>query len=400
MEDKKPQISREEMISRFQKLARNIDKYDPGYDRAINLSNIIGYDGKNVTYEKLMGLSTKDPLWVVLSRVYFNEPQYQRIILYYATLFLNYYYVSPIGLMGKAVNKKKLEKEYNETLDFLDEEINVENFTTQVLIDILVEGRTFYYYDFVNIDGKVYFQMCKIPSDYCTIVGTAQNGQMPIFEIDMSFIDSIVAAMSNIDSKITKEDVLKQYPKGLRNAYNRWKNNGERKLLVTPVHGIGFTTYNEMPPFAAIIKQIVRTRKFEDVRDNYIEDSLQKILFQRIDVNGNGDPEVDLALAAEFHSNLKKISKKMTRVNALTSLADIKVLDLSDSSREKDLDFVDKFEEKMYNEAGVPQALFNGDTAGILEVSAKKDEAFMWALMDKISIWLSFICNAEIGARQ
>lgn len=400
MEDKKPQISREEMISRFQKLARNIDKYDPGYDRAINLSNIIGYDGKNVTYEKLMGLSTKDPLWVVLSRVYFNEPQYQRIILYYATLFLNYYYVSPIGLMGKAVNKKKLEKEYNETLDFLDEEINVENFTTQVLIDILVEGRTFYYYDFVNIDGKVYFQMCKIPSDYCTIVGTAQNGQMPIFEIDMSFIDSIVAAMSNIDSKITKEDVLKQYPKGLRNAYNRWKNNGERKLLVTPVHGIGFTTYNEMPPFAAIIKQIVRTRKFEDVRDNYIEDSLQKILFQRIDVNGNGDPEVDLALAAEFHSNLKKISKKMTRVNALTSLADIKVLDLSDSSREKDLDFVDKFEEKMYNEAGVPQALFNGDTAGILEVSAKKDEAFMWALMEKISIWLSFICNAEIGARQ
>ena len=185
----------------------------------------------------------------------------------------------------------------------------------------------------------------------------------------------------------------------MRTAYYRWKNNGERKILVTPVHGIGFTSYNGMPPFAGILRQIVRMRKFEDVRDNYIEDSLQKILFQHVKIDSNGDPEIDLALAAEFHDNLKKITKKMERVNALTSLADVSVLDLSDTSRENDLDFIDKFEEKMYNEAGVPQAIFNGDTAGVLEFSARKDESFIWNIMEKISTWLSFICNAEIGAR-
>ena len=398
---KKDFEEKDAMLARFQKLAKSINKYDPNYDKVLDLERIRGLNYKNISYDQLMDLSPEDPLWITLSRVYFNEPQYQRIIMYYATLFLNYYYVSPVDLTstGRTVNKKKLEKEYNDTLTFLDEDINVEDFTLHSLIDILVDGRVFYYYDFINVDGKLYFQMCKLPSDYCKIIGNAKNGQMPIFELDISFIDQVIASIATIDSGITREDVLKQYPRGLRTAYNRWKNNAERKLLVTPVHGIGFTTYNEMPPFAGVLRQVVRTRKFEEVRDNYIEDSLQKILFQHIKIDSNGDPEIDLALAAEFHANLKKITKGMERVNALTSLADVSVLDLSDTSRENDLDFIDKFEEKMYNEAGVPQAIFNGETAGVLEFSARKDESFIWGIMEKISIWLSFICNAEIGAR-
>ena len=394
MEEKDKQA----MISRFQKLAKAINKYDPNYDRVLDVDRIRGYNANNISYEKLMDLPLDDPLWITLSRLYFNEPQYQRIIMYYATLMLDYYYVSPVNIVGK-VNNKKLDKEYNEVLEFLDDEIAVEDFTVKVLTDILVEGSTFYYYDFVNLDGKVYFQMCKLPRDYCKIIGSSKNGQMPIFELDLSFIDTVIANMVALNVKITKEDVLKQYPKGIRSAYNRWKNSGDREILITPVHGIGFTTYNGMPPFAAIIRQIVRMRKFEDVRDNYIEDSLQKILFQHVQVDSNGDPEIDLALAAEFHANLKKIVKGMNRVNALTSLADVDVLDLSDTSRDGDLDFIDKFEDKMYNEAGVPKAIFDGDTAGLLEFSAMKDESFMWNLMTPIATWLSFICNAEIGAR-
>ena len=392
-------VEKEEMISRFQKLAKAINKYDPNYDRTLNLDRIRGYNSKSITYEKLMDLSPEDPLWITLSRLYFNEPQYQRIIMYYATLFCNYYYVSPVDLPNK-INDTKLDKEYNEILNFLDDEINVENFTVNTLKDILIEGSVFYYYDFINLDGKTYFQMSKLPRDYCTIIGTAKNNQMPIFQLDISFVDQVIASLSKYNLKITSEDVLKQYPKGIRNAYNRWKNNGERWTIITPTHGIGFTSYNGLPPFAGIIKQIVRMVKFEEVRDNYIEDSLQKILFQQVEIDENGDPEIDLALAAEFHENLKKITKNMERVNALTSLAKVDVLDLSDTSRDSDLDFIDKFEDKMYNEAGVPRAIFDGDTAGLLEFSAMKDESFIWNIMNTISIWLSFISNAEIGSRK
>lgn len=387
------------MIATFKKLAKSINKYDPGFDRVLTLDRIRGLNPNTITYERLMDLPLDDPLWITLSRLYFNDPQYQRIILYYATLFYGYYYVSPTEIENKSVNKKKLEKEYRDTLRFLDDEIGVERFTQHCLIDILTEGAVFYYYDFVNLDGQIYFQMCKLPRDYCTIVGAAKNGQMPIFELDLTFVDAVIAATVRDELRLTKEDVLKQYPKGIRSAYNSWKNGGDRIILVSPVHGIGFTTYNGMPAFANIIRQIARMRKFEEVRDDYIEDSLQKILFQHVQVDSNGDPEIDLALAAEFHDNLKRITKSMSRVNALTSLAEVSVLDLSDTSRDTSLDFIEDFEDKMYDEAGVPQALFAGDTAGLVELAMLKDEAFIWGIMDQIAVWLTFICNAEIGAR-
>ena len=390
---------RQEKIARYQKLAKSLtNKFDPGFDRVLTLEKIRGYDPKNISYEKLMSIPPDDALWVSLSKIYFNEPQYQRIILYYAALYLGYYYVSPVDL-DKKINKKTLEKEYREVLRLLDEEINVESFTLQVLIDILTEGDTFYYYDFINLDAKIYFQMCKLPSSYCKIIGSAKNNQMPIFELDLSFIDTVVASLTTADSKISKDDVLKQYPKGLRSGYLKWKNGGDRKMLITPATGVGFTTYNGLPPFAAVIRQLVRIRKFEDVRDNYIEDSLQKILFQYVEVDDNKDPEIDLALAAEFHDNLKRITKNMERVNAFTSLAEVSVLDLSDTSRQGDLDFISKFEEKLYSEAGVSKSLFDSSTAGLMEYSTMKDESFMWGLMEQISTWLSFISTAEIGAR-
>lgn len=393
-----PREDKAALIAKFQKLAKSLSKYDPGYDRVIDVEKVRGLNPKSISYEKLMELSPDDPTWIILSKVYFDEPQYQRIIMYYATLFLNYYYVSPVDLPEKP-NKKKLDKEYNEVLSFLDDEIGVENFTVRVLTDLLVEGTTFYYYDFINMDGKPYFQMCRLPSSYCRIIGSAKNGQMPIFELDLTFIDQVVSSLIGLNSSLTREDIIKQYPRGVRAAYNRWKNGGDREIIVTPSHGIGFSTYNGLPPFAGVIRQIVRMRKFEDVRDGYIEDSLQKILFQHVEIDSNGDPEIDLALAAEFHANLKRITKSMERVNALTSLADVSVLDLSDTSRESDLDFIELFEKKLYTEAGIPQAIFNGDTAGILEYSAMKDESFIWNLMEQISTWLSFICTAEIGAR-
>ena len=134
---------KDKLIARFQKLAKAINKYDPSYDKVLDLDRVRGYNPKSITYEKLMAWSPEDPLWITLSRVYYNEPQYQRIILYYATLFLNYYYVSPVDLSstGRTVNKKKLEKEYNDVLAFLDDEIKVEDFTVRTLIDILVDGK-------------------------------------------------------------------------------------------------------------------------------------------------------------------------------------------------------------------------------------------------------------------
>ena len=113
MVGKATQIEKDQLIARFQKLAKNISgMYDPVYDKILDIDRVRSVNPLSISYEKLMEMSPKDPLWITLSRLYFNEPQYQRIIMYYATLYLGYYYVSPVDIVGK-VNNKKLDKEYN-----------------------------------------------------------------------------------------------------------------------------------------------------------------------------------------------------------------------------------------------------------------------------------------------
>ena len=68
---------KDKLIARFQKLAKAINKYDPSYDKVLDLDRVRGYNPKSITYEKLKELSPEDPLWITLSRVYYNEPKYQ-----------------------------------------------------------------------------------------------------------------------------------------------------------------------------------------------------------------------------------------------------------------------------------------------------------------------------------
>lgn len=394
-------VDKSAIIAKYQKLAKTISRYEPTIEGISSIDRIVANPNLS-NYNHLMHLRPNSPEWINLSKMYFNEPQYQRIILYYAGLYLYYYYVSPTELETlKTVNHNKLDKEYRALLKFLDDDINIETFSLKAMIDVLVEGTAFYYYDWVNVDGKPYFQITKLPREYCTILGTAKNNQLPIFKIDLRFIDDIINNTKKYGLTITEEEILKQYPKEIVRAYKSFKSSksGDSSLLVTPIHGTVFSSYNGLPPFAQVIRQILRMRKFEDVRDDYIETSLQKILFQHVEVTKDGDPEIDLALAAEFHDNLKKITKQIERLNAFTSLADVKVLDLNDTSRDSDLKFIQEFEEKLYNEAGVPQELFDASTAGTLDFAAQKDESFMWGLIKQIELWLNFIVNAEIGAK-
>ena len=62
------------------------------------------------------------------------------MLKYLSTLLYNHYMIGPIINPDKKPNKKKLMNDYNAALRSLDEDINVENFTSKCLLDLLVEG--------------------------------------------------------------------------------------------------------------------------------------------------------------------------------------------------------------------------------------------------------------------
>lgn len=341
-------------------------------------------------------------LWRKFSRIYFGHPLYRRLLEYLAHIYYNSYIISPIFVDGKA-NKKKLMKDYNGALRTLDEDMQVEKFTTQALLDLLIEGQTFYYNEEYKKGATSYFKPIKLPTDYCKIIGTAGTPAINIFAVDLTFIDAAMAEMTK-GNLLTIEEVLKQYPKAIRAAYKEYKNGKSvNQWFIVPVeNGIAFTTSDGRPPFAFLLKEIARIQMLEPLKDDYIATNLTKLLVQLIDIDKEGNPEIDLELAAEFHKNLKAVASKKNNVDAITTLAkEIDVLSLGETGdATKNYEFLETYYDQFYNDAGVSKELFNSSTAGALKESQRRDAMYMWKMREQIAIWFNFylgtVCKKKI----
>ena len=357
----------------------------------------------NIKPDDILKTPTQDiKSWRKFSRVYFAHPLYRRILEYFANLYYNYYIISPI-FDDKKPNKKKLMKDYNAALRSLDEDIKVETFTNKVLLDLLIEGETYYFNEEYKKGANYYYKPIKLPTDYCKIIGTAGTPAINIFAVDLTFIDTAMAEMTK-GNLISQEEVLKQYPKAIRAAYKQFKEGKvDNQWFIVPVeNGIAFTTHDGRPPFAFLLKEIARIEKLEPLKDDYIATNMTKLLVQLIDIDKEGNPEIDLQLAAEFHKNLKAVAAKKNNVDALTTLAkEVDVLSLGESGdATKNYEFLKTYYDQFYNDAGVSAELFNSTTAGSLQESQKRDAIYMFKLREQIGIWMNFylgvVCNKKI----
>lgn len=340
--------------------------------------------------------------WRIYSRIFYGDSLYRRMLKYLSTMLYNHYMITPLTA-DKKPNKKKLLNDYNAVLRTLDEDMNVESFTSRVLLDLLIEGEAFYYLEEYKKGASVYFKPIKLPADYCRIIGTAGTPAINIYAVDLTFIDTMMADLlaKNI---LTREEILKQYPKDLRNAYLQFKKKtGNQWYIVPVVNGMAFTTEDGKPPFGYLVKTLARIDKFEELRDDYIATNLTKLLVQIIDIDKEGNPEIDLELAAEFHKNLRSIAEKKNNVDALTTLAkEVNVLTLGETGdASKNYDFLQTYYDQFFDDAGISAELFNSTTAGTLEYAEIKDEAFMADLRKQIENWFNYflntICNKKVS---
>ncbi len=340
---------------------------------------------------------TETNTWRIYSRIFFANPLYRRLIDYLSGIYYNQYFISPLLLEGKQANEKKLKNDYNTALRTLDEDINVESFTADVLSNLLIEGETYYYLEDYSKRGETYFKVIKLPTDYCKIIGTAGTPSINIMAIDLTFIDKVNASIIGNDI-LTLEEVLAQYPKDIRKAYLEYKkgtkSKAKRWMVVEPTKGIAFSTKDGKPPFAMLVKELARIGKFEQLRDDYLETNLSQILVQKIGVDKDGNPEIDLELAAEFHKNLKEIASKKQNLDAITTLAEIEAINLGGTGEQsKTYEFIKTFYSQFYDDAGISSELFNATTSGSLDYAEKRDEKYIHDLRLQVETWLNYFLN-------
>lgn len=332
--------------------------------------------------------------WRTYSRIFYGDSLYRRMLKYLSTLLYNHYMITPL-IHEKKVPKKKLLNDYTAALRTLDEDLTVEQLTGRILLDLLIEGETFYFLEEYKKGASVYFKPIKLPSDYCRIIGTAGTPAINIFAVDLTFIDTV---MSDLIAKniLTRDEILKQYPKDLKNAYLNFKTKKGKQWYVVPAeNSMAFATEDGRPPFGFLVKTLARIDKFESLRDDYIATNLTKLLVQIIDIDKDGNPEVDLQMAAEFHKNLRAIAEKKANIDAFTTLAkEVEVLTLGETGdAAKNYDFLKTYYDQFFDDAGLSSEMFNSTTSGAMEYSEIKDEAFMADLRNQIEVWFNYFLN-------
>lgn len=238
------------------------------------------------------------------------------------------------------------------------------------------------YYGY-RVEQKDAAYLQELPADYCRSRYKI-NGK-PIVEFNIKYFDE---KFVDIDYRIR---VLKLFPKEFRKAYLSYRNGTLKKdfngddagwFVLDPEKTVKFNLSNtDVPLFVSVIPKIMDLEDAQDLDKKRMEQQLLRLVIQEMPLDKNGESIFDIPEIQAFHNNAVEMVGDAVGISVLTTLADVKVEDLSDNGNMSSADQLEKVERTVYNEAGVSQKQFNTDGNIALEKSIANDEATMTDLL-------------------
>ena len=184
--------------------------------------------------------------------------------------------------------------------------------------------------------------------------------------------------------------ILKMFPVEFRKAYLSWKKGTLKKdfagdedgwFLLDPKKTVKFNIGNsDIPLFVAVLPAIMDLDDAQDLGQKKLAQQIMKIIVQQFPLDKNYDLVFDMDEMAALHQNAVSMLGDAIGVDVLSTVADVKVHDLSDDS-DTTVDQLANAESAVYTEAGVSQMQFNTDGNIALEKSIANDEATMASLL-------------------
>lgn len=315
-----------------------------------------------------------------LSRFFYRYSGiYHRVLIYYASLLLYDYVVTP--KMTKAVDKNKMLTRYNNALEFLDKLRVAENFKS-ITEKILKQG---VYYGFLRIfpDGVV-FQ--ELPIEWCRS-RYKNDCNVNILEFNVRYFDTITMGTE-------REEVLASFPRQVVQYYNNRDSMEDTWMRVPDTLGVVFYFEDFIPFFVSAIPEIYRLEQAQDREADRDAEELQKLLIVRMPISNKtdelifSDDEVEI-----MHAGMVNMLKNNDYINVLTTYGDASLEQAQNTSSQAQRNSLEKFTDTVYDYLGVSKLLFNAEGNTALKYSVDKDTALMFRFADQFATWLTFIVN-------
>lgn len=335
----------------------------------------------NLNYEKMQDIS---------NFFYRVNGIYQRLCRYMAYMYRYDWFVTPYVNEDKLTNPDKILKSFNDVLTYLDN-FQVKKYFGEVALKVIRNG-CYYGYLIPQADRML---IQELPPKYCRSRFMVE-GSRPVVEFNMKFFDD---AFSDSSQRMR---MLKLFPEEFKRGYKLYKDgklvpdflgdtSGWYMLDIDRV--IKFNINGEdVPIFISTIPAIIDLDYAQDLDRKKLAQQLLKIIIQKMPIDKNGDLVFDVDEAQALHNNVVQMLSRAIGVDVLTTFADVDVADMSSTSATTATDDgMERVKDAIFDQAGVPQLVFNTDGNIALEKSILNDEASMYNLIQQFEQFLNLL---------
>lgn len=382
-------------------------------DAVLNLGALQKTDKKIYNkYNILKAIATNDVITLRKISNYFYRTSgiYWRVCNYMAQLYRYDWYIVP-EIFDDKTKSEAITKEYIKLLHYLDNSY-IKKVCGEIALNVIRDG-CYYAYIIPSDEGLI---LQELPVNYCRSRYKVAN--LPAVEFNMAYFDQ------KFPDVAYRQKILRLFPDEIQKAYVLYKQGKltqdydylmDREYrrgdecppnsgwyLLTPGTCIKFNLYgSDMPLFVSGIPALLDLDAAEDLAQKKQMQQLVKILIQNLPMDKNGDLIFDIDEARDIHNNAVKMLSKAIGVDVLTTFADVKSIDLSDSSAaDTTTASVENATTNVYNELGVSENLFNTDGNLSLEKSILTDESVMRNLIFQFEIFFDQVVKSRASSNQ
>ena len=298
--------------------------------------------------------------------LYLSSPQYQRLVNYFANLWLWRYIVVPLTYDVSKENKS-FTTSYNKAL----KQIAIWNFNDELSKIALIAVKEGIFYGVSWQAGESFF-IQQINPDYCS-VSTIEDGTY-IFNVDMSKI---------------KEDELDLYPPEFTKMYNNYKATKVKEQTVPSevCWCIPFDTSDLrafVPPFVGLMPELLDIETYRSLQQSATEIENYKALLAQIPLNSDSVPSMDWGTVMEYYEHLANALPP--QVGAAVTPFKFTDVNFSNNSGIQSVDIVTRTINQFWSNSGTNGSLHGGatNTSGGMKLAITADTNQMLSFLSTI----------------
>ena len=296
--------------------------------------------------------------------MYLSSMHYNRLLNYYAGLYVGAYVISPLAFNPEDI-KENFAKQYRKVSKAI-ELMHIPHILREEMLIALRDGAFFGV--LLSDNNSAFIQ--KIDPDYCRITSICDGSYL--YKVDMTKIGS----------------KLEYYPAEFTEMYSNYLKTGDQwqevplEISVCIKADDSLVDYT-IPPFAAVMPQLYTIANTESLQETATELKNYKMLSGKIPCDDKGNPLMDDKIVQKYYAHIANALDE--NVGLALSPFDFKTFNFENNSSTREVDDLSNAIGNFWSTAGTSGLLHGkeNDTAGVTKLAIKNDETYVLGMVQQ-----------------